>query len=346
MVFPFFLFIVGMSLPLSVTQRLKRSASQRALWAHVGQRFLSLLVLGLILANAEKATPALTGMSGSVWGLCALVCAALYLNVYMPSKRWPHYSTVLRTLGLAGVVVLLALFRRTTPQGQVAWIDFRYPEILGLIAFAYLSVCILYIPTRRWRWAPLVWFALLVALCCFSTAKMLALPVHLPLYVWPFGNGSSALLVMAGVIASSIFLGEGARSNLRRTMLLAAGFALVMFAAGRLLTPLGISKNRATPTWALYCVGAGILVFALLYLACDVKQWTKWAFFVRPAGSNTLLTYLLPDLWRYSIASMGIVAYEAHFSTGWQGVVKTCLFTVLILSISGAMTKAKVRLQL
>jgi predicted acyltransferase len=76
MVFPFFLFIVGMSLPLSVTQRLKRSASQRALWAHVGQRFLSLLVLGLILANAEKATPALTGMSGSVWGLCALVCAA------------------------------------------------------------------------------------------------------------------------------------------------------------------------------------------------------------------------------------------------------------------------------
>jgi predicted acyltransferase len=346
MVFPFFLFIVGMSLPLSVTQRLKRSASQRALWAHVGQRFLSLLVLGLILANAEKATPALTGMSGSVWGLCALVCAALYLNVYMPSKRWPHYSTVLRTLGLAGVVVLLALFRRTTPQGQVAWIDFRYPEILGLIAFAYLSVCILYIPTRRWRWAPLVWFALLVALCCFSTAKMLALPVHLPLYVWPFGNGSSALLVMAGVIASSIFLGEGARSNLRRTMLLAAGFALVMFAAGRLLTPLGISKNRATPTWALYCVGAGILVFALLYLACDVKQWTKWAFFVRPAGSNTLLTYLLSDLWRYSIASMGIVAYEAHFSTGWQGVVKTCLFTVLILSISGAMTKAKVRLQL
>ena len=235
---------------------------------------------------------------------------------------------------------------RTERQGQVAWIDFRYPEILGLIAFAYLSVCILYIPTRRWRWAPLVWFALLVALCCFSTAKMLALPVHLPLYVWPFGNGSSALLVMAGVIASSIFLGEGARSNLRRTMLLAAGFALVMFAAGRLLTPLGISKNRATPTWALYCVGAGILVFALLYLACDVKQWTKWAFFVRPAGSNLLhLSASRPMALLHSF-NEGIVAYEAHFSTGWQGVVKTCLFTVLILSISGAMTKAKVRLQL
>jgi len=87
--------------------------------------------------------------------------------------------------------------------------------------------------------------------CAAFNCEMLALPVHLPLYVWPFGNGSSALLVMAGVIASSIFLGEGARSQSTPTMLLAAGFALVMFAAGRLLTPLGISKNRATPTWAL-----------------------------------------------------------------------------------------------
>jgi len=93
-------------------------------------------------------------------------------------------------------------------------------------------------------------------------------------------------------------------------MLLAAGFALVMFAAGRLLTPLGISKNRATPTWALYCVGAGILVFALLYLACDVKQWTKWAFFVRPPDRIRCSPICLSDLWRYSIASMGIVAYE------------------------------------
>src|ERR1700677_2017338 len=44
MVFPFFLFIVGMSMPLSVAQRLKRNASLPALWLHVLIRVLGLLV--------------------------------------------------------------------------------------------------------------------------------------------------------------------------------------------------------------------------------------------------------------------------------------------------------------
>src|SRR5580658_11386761 len=82
MVFPFFLFIVGMSMPLSVAQRLKRNPSQGALWLHVALRCVSLLVLGLILANAEKADPARMGMSGSLWGLLGLVSCALLLNVY------------------------------------------------------------------------------------------------------------------------------------------------------------------------------------------------------------------------------------------------------------------------
>src|SRR5580658_8812658 len=48
MVFPFFLFIVGMSLPLSVTQRLKRNPSLFALSGHVVLRATSLIGLGLI----------------------------------------------------------------------------------------------------------------------------------------------------------------------------------------------------------------------------------------------------------------------------------------------------------
>src|SRR5580698_3386497 len=206
MVFPFFLFIVGMSLPLSINQRLKRNPSLPALWLHVLVRVLGLLVLGLILANAEKCDPALMPISGSTWGLLALLSAGLYLNVYPRSQRFPAYSVVLRIIGLVGVVVLLAIFRRTTHSGHTAWIDFSYPEILGLIALSYLAAAILYIPTRRWRWMQPVWFVLLVALCVFSTAKMLPFPDHLPLYFWPFGNGAMACLIMAGVVTSSIFI--------------------------------------------------------------------------------------------------------------------------------------------
>jgi predicted acyltransferase len=345
MVFPFFLFIVGMSLPLSVSQRLRRDASLLALWLHVVLRVLGLLVLGLILANAEKCDPGRMPISGSVWALLALLSAGLYLNVYPKSQRFPAYSLVLRFVGLFGVIALLAIFRRATPGGHSTWIDFSYPEILGLIALSYLAVAVLYIPTRRWVWMPSVWFVLLVTLCVLSAAKLLAFPDRLPLYVWPFGNGAMPCIIMAGVITSSIFGGIESRHNPRRAIAIAGCFGLLMLAAGIVLTPLGISKIRATPTWSLYSIGAAVQIFALLYWVCDVKRWTAWAFFVRPAGENTLTTYLLPDLWYFLSLSLGITFLDTHFVGGWPAVLKTFVFTVFILGVAWVLTKSKVRLQ-
>jgi heparan-alpha-glucosaminide N-acetyltransferase len=345
MVFPFFLFVVGMSMPLSVAQRLKRNPSLPALWLHVLLRVLGLLVLGLILANAKKCDPVQMRISGSLWALLALLCAGLYLNVYEKSDRFPAYPWILRFIGLFGVVALLAIFRRATPDGHSAWIDFSYPEILGLIALSYLAVSILYIPTRRWVWMQPVWFVLLVSLCVFSTARILAFPNRVSLYFWPFGNGAMACIIMAGVITSLICVGSGSDLNPRRAIGFAACFGLLTLAAGRVLTPLGISKIRATPAWSLYSIGAAVLIFALLYWVCDVKQWTGWAFFARPAGENTLTTYLLPDLWYFLSISLGITFIDTHFVAGWPAVVKTFAFTFFILGVSWALTKSKVRLQ-
>jgi heparan-alpha-glucosaminide N-acetyltransferase len=346
MVFPFFLFAIGMSMPLSVARRLERSSSIAGLWVHVLTRSVALIVLGTILANAEKADPMRMGMHGSTWGLLTLLCAMLYLNVYGKSERARVYSRVLRVLGFVGVIVLLAIFRRTTAAGNVAWLDESYPEILGLIGYSYFASAILYIPTRRWTWAPAIWFALLVALCAFSTARWITFPHHLPLYVWPFSNGAMCCLILAGVVTTTIFLNPGKRLTARHATYLALGFSAAALAAGRILTPLGISKIRATPTWTLYCVGAAVLMFMLLYWVCDVKQWRSWAFFVRPAGSNTLLTYLLPDLWYFLSALIGFTWLDTHFNVGSDGVARTVVFTLLMLGIAGALTKAKVRLQL
>jgi heparan-alpha-glucosaminide N-acetyltransferase len=331
---------------LSIAQRLKRNSSVLALWVHVIVRVLGLLALGLILANAEKADPERMGVRGSTWALLGLLSVALYLNVYVKSARYPGYSRILRLLGLAGVIALYAIFRRTAHDGHAAWIDGHYPEILGLIGYSYLAVAILYIPTRRWRWASCVWFVLLVGLCVLSTGKMIPFPRHIPLYFWPFGNGAEACIVMAGVITSSIFLGRDRRPSPRRAMSVAVGFGLLMLAAGRALTPFGISKIRATPTWSLYSIGASVLLFTLLYWICDVKQWTRWALPVRAAGANTLLTYLLPDLWYFLMVSLGITFFDTHFNWGWPGVVKTLVFTFFILAVAAGLTKAKVRLQL
>ena len=350
MVFPFFLFIVGMSMPLSVEHRLKRNGSLASLWLHVLIRSLSLLVLGLILANAGKADPARIRMSGALWGLLGIIAAGLYLNVYPKSDRGQRLAKILRPLGLIGVIILFAIFRRTAQDGHSAWIDFSYPEILGLIGFAYFSAALLYIPTRRWRWAAPAWLVLLIGLNMCSSAKL----IHTPnIYRWPFGNGSHTALVLGGIVTAQIFFGlrpgTDKRSTPRNATLIAILFALIALAAGWLLTPLGISKIRATPTWTLWDIGAAVLLFTALYWICDLKQKSRWAAIVHPAGSNTLTTYLLPDLWFFVLGAFALSAAQwlnTHFNIGWQAVIRSILFTLLMLGFASALTRAKVRLQL
>jgi heparan-alpha-glucosaminide N-acetyltransferase len=346
MVFPFFLFAAGLSMPLAIAQRLKRNPSVVALCLHIVSRVLGLLALGLILANAEKADPAKMALSGGLWALLGLICMMLYLNMYPRWERFPAYATVLRTVGMAGAAVLLGLFRRTTHSGQTAWLDPSYPEILGLIGYTYLAVAFVYLLTRRWKWAPAFWFVLLVALCASSTARLVAFPVRLPLYFWPFGNGAMACIMMAGVVTSILFLGAGKRPSPRLSLTMAAGFALLTLIAGAALTLLGISKIRATPTWSLYSVGAAVLLFIGLFWLCDLKHWTGWTFPVRSAGSNTLLTYLLPDLWYFFFVSAGITFLDSHWNAGAPGVIKALAFTAIILALSALLTRFKVRLQL
>jgi heparan-alpha-glucosaminide N-acetyltransferase len=88
-----------------------------------------------------------------------------------------------------------------------------------------------------------------------------------------------------------------------------------------------------------------VLIFTLLYWICDQKHWTSWALLVRPAGENTLTTYLLPDLWYFISICFGITFVDAHFVSGWPAVLKTIAFTVVILAAAGVLTRLKVRLQ-
>ncbi len=346
MVFPFFLFIVGLSLPLSIDQRLKKNPSIASLWMHIMLRSAALLVMGLILANASKVDPALTHMSKGVWALIALTGAALVWAVYGKSPKYALLFRALRIIGLVAMIAMFAIFRRTGRDGNVHWIDFTYPEILGLIGFTYFAVCLLYIPTRRWKWAPAAWFVALVVFCSLATGHIIEFTRHLRWYVWPFGNGALACMMMAGVATSLIFLGRHELPSLRQKMWTSAVFAAICLVAARLLTPLGISKIRATPTWCLYCIAAAVLSFAALYWLCDIRGRTGWAFFVRSAGSNTLTTYLLPDFYFYTLAALGITYFATHLNFGWPGVVRAIVFTAVMLALSALLTRWRVRLQL
>jgi heparan-alpha-glucosaminide N-acetyltransferase len=348
MVFPAFLFILGMTIPIALERRLQKNGSLVFLLGHILVRTIALLTLGLILANAEQGDSARMGIGTNLWTILALIGAVVFWNVYGRSERHRILFRVLRFSGLALMLTMLLIFRRIMPNGEIAWLNFSYPEILGLLGFSYFSVSILYLATRRFCWAPLAWLIALLLFCAASTAKWLVFLPALSLFVWPVGNGAMCLIAMAGVVVSTIFLGGDGPNESRflRKALRAVSFGVLSLLCGWLLTPLGISKIRATPTWCLYCVGANTLLFTLLYWICDVRGWKRWARFARPAGENTLLTYLLPDFYYFIVTAMGITYFSTHANSGLAGVFRSIAFTAIILMLSGVLTRWKIRLQL
>jgi heparan-alpha-glucosaminide N-acetyltransferase len=343
MVFPFFLFIVGMAIPLSITNRLSKGDSTLQLWTHVLIRSLSLVALGLLIMNGRQLDPQLAGIKYGWWNLLMFIGAILFWNVYPRSGQRKNLYYIFKYIGLLLIVVLLLLYRRKGAEGNAAWLNLTNWAILGAIGWAYLSVCLLYIPFRKNRWTPIISLFILCTLTIFSKLGLGDFLRHLPSLLWPFGTGALAFITTAGLVASQIFLDNQFAKTFREKARWALIYSTALFLAGWLLTPLGISKIRATPSWCLYCAGASTLFFLALYWLADIRRITRWANFIKPAGSNTLLTYLLPDIF---YAAFGLYYLSAYMGEGWLGVLRSLLFTAFILGWTAGLTRLKIRLQI
>ncbi len=341
-VFPAFLFIVGMSIPLAISRRLEHDSSQWRLWRHILLRFASLAVLGIFIANWSRLDPALTGLTKPVWALMGFAGALLLWNVYPRESKHQRLFTFLRIAGFVMLFTMLAIYRRTGPQGQPMGLSFGYWEILGLIARAYLAVCILYVPLRKKPWAPAVLLAAFTTLNVFSRVDAGAFLRHLSFWVWPFGRGDLASITMAGIVASQLLLSDPLKPFRRRALAM-LGYIAALTLAGAATFTFGVTKLGATPTWCLWCSAISATLVLALYWLVDVRGFTRWAAFARPAGSNTLLTYLLPDIF---YAAFTVAWIGAPFDAGLPGAARATVFTALMLGWAALMTRWRVRLQL
>jgi predicted acyltransferase len=294
------------------------------------------------LANAPKVDPGSTHLPARIWAATALIGAILFWMVYPATPGRQGLYRASKYAGLFLLALMLGLFRRKADGGQLSWLDFSYWEILGLIGRTYLAVCILYIPLRKKSWAPVTLLALLTA---WNVATRLGLPQVtrvVPSWLWPFDSGELPSIAMAGIVCSSIFINRDSWSVRLKTTL-ALAYAAVLFAAGFAFRFLGISKNAATPTWCLWSSGIGVVLFLAIYYLADVRRWQRWATLVKPAGSNTLLTYLLPDLFHFTVAGLFAML---PWNYGWLGVLRSAVFTIFILRVSSLLTKKGIRMQL
>jgi heparan-alpha-glucosaminide N-acetyltransferase len=347
MVFPAFLFLMGMSIPLSTRAQFAKGQSQLQIWWHVGARSLSLVALGLFVANAPLVDARSTGMSPGLWATLGFVAIALGWLRLPVSDRHKRVLRGLRFAGFALLVVLTAIFRRATTDGHIAWLDFSDWEILGLLGWAYLLVSAIYLVCRKQstakkRFAALALaFVVLVAINVLSTAGRSSWLQPWQPYLQPFEAGLSSMTV-AGVLASLLIVENDIAVSLRKKAQSTLGIAASLFAAGWLLRPLGMSKIRDTPSWCLYCISANFVIALLLYWLADVKQWGG-AKFARIVGANPLLAYFLPYT-AYLIPKLGWLTADG--TTGWTGVAWSAGFTSLILVAVLFLNRWKIQLRI
>jgi len=341
MVFPAFLFVMGMSIPLAVERRIAVGDSDRQVWLHIVRRSLSLVALGLFIANGPQVDPQRTGISAVLWEILGFAGIALCWGVRSGSPLHKRLARILKYSGLLLLTVLAIMFRRTTAEGHTAWLDFSDWEILGLLGWAYLLAGTLYLLFRKTVWILAVSLVALLALNVVSTIGGLKEIQRLAPFFQPFDAGLSSITV-AGVITSLIFLGSELGRNVRTKTLWALSYAAMLAAAGWMLTPLGISKLRETPAWCMYCSAANILLFISIYWTADVWRWTKYVAFIEPVGSNALLAYMLAYV-AYFVPTL--FQLTADGTEGWYGVMRSLLFAALILAVVSILTRLKFRLR-
>lgn len=339
-VFPAFLFIVGMSVPFAINSRLAKGDSFWKLQQHIAWRTLGLLVLGVFMVNAEEVNAAATGMNGALWALLFYACVILVWNVYTFQQPW--ISWCLKGIGLAGLMILGVIYRggdgseRLSPQW---W------GILGLIGWAYLYACIIYQLFKGNAGGIM----LMIAVCIGYYALCQRPFIQNSGWSWlatQQGNMAHTAIVLCGMVLTLFYFDEELGLHGSKLFARVTGFLIIiLIAAWRLRPAYKISKIHATPSWCLYSAAICVAVFSFLYFLIDVKHVSKWTAFFRPAGSNPLLTYILPDIVFYGMLLAG-VALPAVLGEGLPGMIWCAFFAVAMLFVVKVLNKLGIRLQL
>jgi heparan-alpha-glucosaminide N-acetyltransferase len=334
-VFPAFLFIAGMSIPLALGRALARGDSKLGLLFKVLTRTLTLLIMGVLMVNMEQHNPGYRGL----WGV--LVYLGLFMALFSLPRGPGRKRKVYRIVRVLGAVMLLALalVYRTADgqhlilgplfdQSDTVWLRHSWWGILGLIGWSYLVAALVYLLVGQRRECLIAATGLLAMV---YVAQQEGLFVRIDARSWlswaapvtdwlerlancvgahvSIGQslGSLASITMAGCCLGTL-VSPGSRIQAHGERLRwALSFAAGLFLAALLFDPLfGINKIRATPAWCFLCASLTTLTWAALYWVMDVRGYCRWSRVLRPAGANPLTAYLLHP-WVLMIAGL------AHF---------------------------------
>ena len=335
-VFPCFLFIVGMSIPFAMRNRIAKGENQVQILRHIVLRSLALLVMGFFTVNISDLNVAASGMSHQEFEILMVVVFFLIWNVYPKAEDWrKSLFNGLQLVGVLTLIVLVFLFR-----GGREGLGHMTPQwwgILGLIGWTYLISAPIYLFARKSPVMLLLFWFLFTILNIADHAGWLKTPIP--------GGGAFQGFAFAGIAATLLI--DRATTVEKRSKL-----PLFFIGGGVLLVIMGfvlrnyfiISKIQATPTWVFLCNGIAFGFFALIYFVVDLKGKVNWFKLIKPAGTSTLTCYLIPYVY-YSVAVFAF-SLPVFLKTGVVGLFKSFAYAMIIIGITAILGKMKIKLKI
>jgi hypothetical protein len=352
-VFPCFLFVVGMSIPFAIERRYAKGLSDKSTIGHILSRTLALVVMGAFISNSEaRLSPGVSYPIGVYWFLMVAAFFCIW-NRYPPTgnTRRKQLYIALKGTGIAALLFLAITFR--SPDGSVfaaRW------GILGSIGWTYLLCALIYVFTRdRLKYLIPLW-GVFVLICLLGSRMNEAQGgeaiLNLPrpnfyndmLNLLHIGNGALPAFTTGGIILSILATRYAGLPAWKKWTAAALGVAALL-AAGFIARHCWIlSKISATPPWIFYVTAIAIALYTLL---CKLVEAGKAGWFnaVKPAGTATLTTYTIPYV-AYGLSDVTGIVLPGWFTHGPLSTVNCLCFAFLIVGVTALLGRIHLKLKI
>ncbi|MEZ5072241.1 MAG: DUF5009 domain-containing protein [Bacteroidales bacterium] len=253
LIFPLFIFIMGVAIPYALLPKLEASVPKRKLYAKVVKRFVILVVLGII-----------------------------YNQAWLPDWTNPRIASVLGQIGFAYLFASIIFINTRNLRGVLIWL-FGILLVYGLLQN--------FVPVPGHGAGVLTKEASLNAwLDHYITPGRLYGVTYEPEGV--FNNVSAISIALMGVMAGLILRHKSGRSSYLKVLMLAAlgaGFVAIALVLGQWYP---IIKNAWTSTFDMLTGGISLLLLSFFYLVVDVWKYQKWGLYFKVIGMNAITIYL------------------------------------------------------
>jgi len=335
-VFPCFLFIVGMSIPYAMRNRIAKGENNFQIIRHIVVRSFALLVMGFFTVNIGDLNVEASGLSREWFQIIMVTGFFLIWNVYPKSENWKkHLFYGLQLAGVLLLILLVFLFKggkEGTEQMTPQWWG-----ILGLIGWTYLISAPIFLFARKSPALLLLFWFLFTLLNIADHAQWLHTPIP--------GGGAFQGFAFAGIAASLLTDRANTPEKRRKLPLFYIGIGILLLLTGFASRNFFIiSKIQATPTWVFLCNAIAFGFFAIIYFVVDLKGKGNWFNLIKPAGTSTLTCYLIPYVY-YSVATFAFTL-PLFLKTGAVGLLKSFVYAMIIIGITALLGKLKIKLKI